>query len=147
MPIPGIAARREYHRQWHANRRAAWFAENGPCAKCGSWERLELDHIDRATKVDHHIWSWSEKRRAAELAKCQVLCRSCHIDKTREENRSKAPCGTRARYKAGCRCAPCKAANAEYSRELKARQVPAAVGKPFTAETRRMLDLARWSGL
>lgn len=84
MPIKDPEKRREYLRQWMAGRRAAWF-EGKSCARCGSTENLELDHIDRSTKVDSHIWSWSEERRSAELAKCQALCRSCHLDKTRTE--------------------------------------------------------------
>lgn len=64
-------------------RRAAFFADK-VCVKCGATEQLELDHIDRRQKKHHAIWSWSEKRREAEIAKCQVLCRECHIDKTYE---------------------------------------------------------------
>ena len=72
---------------WHRRRRA-WLAANGPCATCGSTERLEVDHKDPAPKVSHRIWSWSEVRRAAELAKCQVLCRKCHEAKTAREQTS-----------------------------------------------------------
>jgi len=46
--------------------------------KCGSWKKLELDHIDPKTKESHKIWSWSEERRNKELKKCQVLCYDCH---------------------------------------------------------------------
>jgi hypothetical protein len=67
--------------RWH-RRRNAWFTENGPCQGCGTWEDLELDHIDRALKEAHNIWNWSDVRREIELAKCQVLCRPCHIEKS-----------------------------------------------------------------
>ncbi|MEO0322971.1 MAG: hypothetical protein AAF447_08435 [Myxococcota bacterium] len=67
-----------------AKRRAAFFAGKA-CVTCGATERLELDHIDPAQKVHHCVWSWSEKRRAAEVAKCQVLCRRCHKRKTRHQ--------------------------------------------------------------
>ncbi len=77
---------KEYGVKWYAEvvkpRREKWFAENGPCRKCGSWDRLELDHVDPATKVHHAIWSWSEKRRSEELKKCQPLCRVCHKKKS-----------------------------------------------------------------
>jgi hypothetical protein len=76
-----VEARRAYYRQWMARRREAWFRENGPCRRCGTWERLELDHIDRTTKISHAVWSWSDERRNAELAKCQPLCHDCHIQK------------------------------------------------------------------
>lgn len=67
-------------------RRAAFFAGKA-CARCGGVHQLELDHVERASKVHHAIWSWSQERREAELAKCQVLCRACHREKTRAENR------------------------------------------------------------
>jgi 5-methylcytosine-specific restriction endonuclease McrA len=62
-------------------RRADWLTANGPCKKCGSWKDLEVDHVDPASKVSHRIWSWSDARRAIELAKCQVLCATCHNEK------------------------------------------------------------------
>ncbi len=77
----------EYQREWMRKRREQWFAENGPCAKCGGSERLEIDHRDRADKVDHKVWSWTEEKRNAELKKCQVLCHECHRVKSRSEQR------------------------------------------------------------
>lgn len=62
-----------------------WIQDNGPCRHCGSWERLELDHIDRSTKVTHQIHRLSKVKREAELLKCQVLCHPCHFKKTRAE--------------------------------------------------------------
>lgn len=80
---------REYGKKWYieviAPRRVKWFEENGPCACCGSWEHLELDHVDRTTKVHHAVWTWSEQRRAEELLKCQPLCYSCHKKKSVKE--------------------------------------------------------------
>lgn len=99
-------AKRMYQRQWVAQRRAEWF-EDKSCAQCGSTECLELDHIERKTKVSNAIWSWSKVRREAELAKCQVLCVSCHRQKTTEELRQKRH-GTSTMYRNGCRCDPCK---------------------------------------
>ena len=48
-------------------RREEWFAKNGPCVDCGSWENLELDHENPKTKISHAVWSWSERRRRIEL--------------------------------------------------------------------------------
>lgn len=102
-------------------RRKKWFLENGPCQKCGSLERLELDHRDPKTKVSHKIWSWSEARRVEELAKCQVLCRSCHEKKTGQENsdRQGGPKhGTEHMYRnLRCRCDKCL----EFRRGVKRR--------------------------
>lgn len=76
---------RAYQRVWVKARREAWFKDNGPCVDCGSWERLELDHKNPADKVTHAVWSWAEKRRLAELAKCVARCHKCHKRKSAGE--------------------------------------------------------------
>lgn len=82
MPFDETEQKRRYQREWLIKRREAWLEKNGPCARCGSWKELQLDHKDSGKKVSHKIWSWNEKRRTAELAKCQVLCSGCHRLKT-----------------------------------------------------------------
>jgi 5-methylcytosine-specific restriction endonuclease McrA len=84
MPYKNPKQQNEYQRLWRAKRRKDWFDANGPCVKCGSFTDLELDHIDESTKVTHGVWSWSEKRRSEELAKCQILCKKCHLEKTKK---------------------------------------------------------------
>jgi hypothetical protein len=111
-------------RRWITRRRQAWLAANGPCAKCGSWENLEIDHIDPAQKTADVslIWSRAESYRLAELAKCQVLCKPCHREKSIAEG-SLRPLthGTRKRYEdGGCRCDLCRAANAARGRAKRA---------------------------
>lgn len=113
--------RRQYQREYQLERalrlRAEWIEANGPCAKCGGSEELEVDHIDPEQKVSHRVWSWSRARREAELAKCQVLCRGCHQTKTVEQLTKPVPHGTHSGYSYhGCRCDVCKAAHAEYNR-------------------------------
>lgn len=76
--------KREYQNNWMRARRKKWLEEHGPCKECGSWDNLEVDHVDRSTKVDHKVWSWSLARMQAELAKCQVLCESCHKLKSKQ---------------------------------------------------------------
>jgi hypothetical protein len=104
-----------------AERRELWFKEHGPCVKCGSWEKLEADHIDRATKLYdiNRIWTARAEVREAELAKCQVLCKRCHRKKTNAElRRPLPPHGTRARYQRGpCHCELCSGANRSHERE------------------------------
>lgn len=68
-----------------AARRRGWLEENGPCGGCGSWDALEVDHADAATKVDHKVWSWSRPRRDAELSKCVARCNPCHKKKSAGE--------------------------------------------------------------
>jgi hypothetical protein len=107
----------EYGRTWQAARRAEWVTANGPCAACGSNEQLEVDHIDPAKKeiAAGRLWTMARTnpKRVAELAKCQVLCHSCHVAKTKRQRVVEA-CPSRGAYKRGCGCDGCKDANAEY---------------------------------
>lgn len=109
-------------------RRDAWLAENGPCARCGSSDRLEVDHVDPATKdpllVPHsnNLWAWSEIRRAIELAKCQPLCATCHREKSNEELTRPIVHGSESAYsRKGCRCDVCREGR---SARRKAARVP-----------------------
>jgi hypothetical protein len=113
-------AQRAYQRAWVARRRATFF-KCKTCEWCGSAEKLELHHRDPSRKENHAIWSWGEARRLAEIAKCIVLCHSCHQRAHSEARKIEAelrnPCGTVAAYKRGCKCDACRAANAERNRE------------------------------
>ncbi len=125
MVIKDPEARRRYHREWYAKRRADWF-KGKVCAKCGSIDELELDHIDRAQKVSHKIWSWSLARREAELAKCQPLCRNCHYKKSDEDRERGGPVihGKNRTYVIlGCRCDTCRAAHAAMARKYRSKGV------------------------
>lgn len=81
MPYKDRTRQIEYQREWMRRRREEFFGDKR-CANCGSRKRLELDHVKSREKVSHRIWSWAPARRAAELAKCQVLCRDCHLAKS-----------------------------------------------------------------
>lgn len=76
---------RKYQREWNAARRSKWLSDNGPCVDCGSWESLEVDHVDPSQKVTHNVWTWRQERRDAELAKCVVRCEECHARKSATE--------------------------------------------------------------
>jgi len=114
---------RQHRRDWDAakwrERRSEWLAGK-VCVECGGAENLELDHIDPATKVGHKIWSWSAERRAAEIAKCQPLCRDCHRAKSMAERTVHHEHGTTGFYHRGCRCDDCRAANTAYRRDRRA---------------------------
>src|ERR1019366_9553584 len=113
MPYKDPAKHSAYQAARCLAKRTAWLAENGPCVECGSWERLEVDHIDPALKVSHRIWNWSEAKRQTELAKCQILCYDCHKKKTAKD--VEAEHGTNGRYTSHvwkCRCRPCRDAHA-----------------------------------
>jgi hypothetical protein len=100
------------------HRRELWVIENGPCQLCASWENLEVDHRDPDDKFSHRIWSYSEEKRLAELAKCRVLCRECHVKRHAEE---KIVHGTRNRYEMGCRCGECRIGYLKARREQRER--------------------------
>jgi len=105
-------AQKAYQRVWSANRRAEFF--NGKvCINCGTDENLELDHIIPEEKTSHKIWSWTAARRDAEIAKCQILCKACHLEKTLKDRAIRQPLihGLRG-YDRMCRCDICKAAKA-----------------------------------
>ena len=84
MPYADPDQKRRYQREWKSARRAAWLAEHGPCIDCGTWDGLEVDHVDASLKVTHSVWSWSQARRDIELAKCVVRCKPCHLRKGSE---------------------------------------------------------------
>jgi len=63
-------------RRWAATRRAAFERDGWRCVQCGRAGRLECDHIDRDWQGDPY-----------DPANLQTLCRLCHIEKTRQENR------------------------------------------------------------
>jgi len=51
------------------------------CADCGTKEGLlHFHHLDKQTKVTNvgQMWSYSKESLTAEIAKCVVLCASCH---------------------------------------------------------------------
>ena len=108
---------RKYNMARYRECRNTWLAANGPCVKCGSTKRLAVDHIDPKTKIHHMVWTWSEHRRLAELAKCQVLCFICHRLKTNAERGWKTH--GELMWQTGCRCPECIRVHAKKLRKLR----------------------------
>lgn len=106
MPYKDKEKQKKFQREWVAKRRETWLSEHGPC-ECGSWEGLEVDHIDPETKVTHKVWSWTRVKREAELAKCRVLCKQCHRQRSNQQLRRPIRHGTRVGWERGCRCDSC----------------------------------------
>ena len=66
-------------RRWAAVRRAVFDRDGWRCVMCGRAGRLEADHItpmQREPGQDPY-----------DINGLQALCRACHIEKTRRENR------------------------------------------------------------
>ncbi len=102
-------------------------AHGGRCVSCGSIDRLEFDHIDKTTKS----FTISSRYDAApevmepELAKCQLLCNDCHLEKSLDSGDvpARAQHGTYAMYRHHkCRCAECREANRVTSARYKKRK-------------------------
>lgn len=86
----------------------------GKCVRCGSVESLQVDHIDRTTKlfnVSTGIQNKSKKKLWEEVRKCQLLCKPCHSIKGIEVGDIKsAEHGSVGKYdkrRHGCRCEIC----------------------------------------
>lgn len=101
--------------RYHQRRQRAISLLGGKCAQCGSSERLELDHIDRAEKTFDFAKIWSRRLAIfdAELKKAQLLCWRCHRAKSASERG--VPHGGGLSGKNNCPCALCKAKKAEYN--------------------------------
>jgi len=98
---------KKYKREWMRARRNSFLAGQA-CKNCGSTEKLEIDHIVPSQKTSHNIWSWKKERREEELKKCQILCHSCHVEKSLTDGtRPERKHGTSG-YRRGCRCDVCR---------------------------------------
>lgn len=131
---------REKHREYELARyhrlRNGWIqSKGGSCTLCGSKESLEIDHINRKEKSfdASRAWFLSESRRLLELAKCQVLCRSCHQQKTLSE--ISVPHGGGSAGKHDCRCVLCKKRRREYQIERRAKLGSGVIGNTSVSET------------
>ena len=60
--------------RWKALRLQALDRDNWKCRKCGTRQRLEVDHIEPVRKRPDLAWS---------LSNLQTLCGPCHAHKTR----------------------------------------------------------------
>lgn len=113
-----------WHKIYRRGRRDALVAAmGGKCIQCGSVEKLEFDHIDRKLKTFSigTLWWKPKAELLAELEKCQLLCKTCHIEKTRMEL-GQFKHGTFSTYnRRRCRCLECKTFWNAYKREWRAR--------------------------
>jgi len=143
MPFKNPAKKLEYQRNWYSARRLQGIESlGGKCAQCGATEDLEFDHVDPALKWKHRIWSYSWKRINEELAKCQLLCATCHEAKTIAFISTAG--GTwktrKNHHKKGCGCRSCQAmrsaeVGAVYQIRAKSEpQIKSQAAEPFHPE-------------
>jgi 5-methylcytosine-specific restriction endonuclease McrA len=113
---------RQYMKNWYDRRHAQAIEQlGGKCARCGTTENLQFDHVDPATKTMDiaKMWTASEERFQKELAKCQLLCEECHKKKTLIDKGQKPAKGTHGTLSAYKYCGPpkceeCRAVKREY---------------------------------
>lgn len=116
--------------RYHRRRNDVLKILGGVCVKCRSTENLEIDHTDPTEKsfsISKALAGWSWSRIESEIQKCQILCKTCHADKTRKDlskkfnQREKWEHGTLGGYR-HCKCKKCKTAKSEYSKEYYKRK-------------------------
>jgi hypothetical protein len=97
----------------------------GKCARCGTTEDLEFDHTDTSTKEFAISVALSRAWDALveEAAKCQLLCKPCHVAKGAEDRPALIHGTYHVYWYWNCRCQDCKAANARKSAALRAKRL------------------------
>lgn len=105
----------------------------GRCTKCGTENDLEFDHIDPEAKIKSIASSLTDswEKFVTEVEKCQLLCQSCHREKTASQLMSRSAAhGFETMYRRGCRCEECVTKQKERRRKYRKREC---VGGPTTA--------------
>lgn len=78
---------REYNLKYYHSRRAELINKlGGRCSLCGSVEDLQFDHMDSSLKefaISKNLQRGIQFL-ADELDKCQLLCKKCHMKKSKE---------------------------------------------------------------
>lgn len=102
----------------------------GRCLICGTTELLEFDHVDPDTKTAEvssaKMLDGPLEQLFAEVDKCQLLCRSHHIEKAQlnqefgggHNRHTHRPHGSGMQYAERCRCSECKLWKRLYRRNL-----------------------------
>lgn len=117
MPAPGYFKDRREKRRKHLRSLLG-----GKCVRCGSTKDLHFDHKNPKKKKRRiaDLIDAPEDILMAEVNKCELMCASCHRDKTREKNehgQPKSKHGTIWYYKKfKCRCPKCKKAMSKYNK-------------------------------
>lgn len=123
---------KEYYQQYYKKHKKEIFEKLGDsCVVCGSKSNLEIDHIDESNKSFGVLGNWSIKDKEIlqiELEKCQLLCKACHKEKTRQylskirQTDRTSKHGTISQYQRyKCRCDLCKEAQSKWHKEYRQR--------------------------
>lgn len=115
---------RKYVKERYHRLRAEWIVKlGGKCASCGSVEELNFDHINASEKsydIGRILSSHSKQKVAEEMAKCQLLCVSCHVSKSQLSGDVRfVSHGGGKTGKRNCRCDLCRPLKNEYQKRYK----------------------------
>lgn len=108
--------------RYHARRKEFLEILGNKCVECGSTNELEFDHIDASTKSFEigRMLNVSKARALEELAKCQILCKAHHKEKTeREADNKQVAHGGGLTGKRNCYCDLCAPLKRAYRRQYK----------------------------
>jgi 5-methylcytosine-specific restriction endonuclease McrA len=115
MPLKDIVERNKYMnkymtKRYHRRRLELIERLGGKCVRCGTPENLDLDHIDPKLKVINwkYLSGLSKEKLESEIIKCQLLCKSCHIEKTVKERGQEFAKGKHGTISAYRYCGPPK---------------------------------------
>ena len=123
---------KSYNSRYKAKRRLGYIEYlGGKCVQCNSTENLEFDHIDPKTmsfRIASNIGRKDDVVKK-ELAKCQLLCKTCHRKKSNNELKNRVfiykPIvhGKISTYTIQkCRCDKCKQGWRIYKRDYKRKK-------------------------
>ena len=103
----------DYMVKRYHERRAYWLESlGGKCIVCATTEDLEFDHIEASKKeynISKILSTGSETKVEYEMAKCQLLCKEHHLDKSfREGDMKIVGHGEGLTGKRNCYCDLCK---------------------------------------
>jgi hypothetical protein len=76
MPYKDREKQLAFQNHFMRKRRDEYLRANGPC-ECGATESLTLLKRKAGSNASSHVWSLTEKRRAAALSRYLVCCRPC----------------------------------------------------------------------
>jgi hypothetical protein len=124
MPITDMAKYMAERRKRRRNQLIEM--SGGKCVRCSSTADLNFDHKDpktRSFRLNGKALDGSWEKILEEWAKCQLLCRPCHLQKTKEDGYPAPPNKGKSRdgkdlpehgcevsYARGCRCEECRQA-------------------------------------
>ena len=76
----------EYTKEYARNRKNLLKEKmGGKCVQCGATEHLQFDHINPSEKLYNISNNFFRQDIDEEIAKCQLLCSRCHLEKTKND--------------------------------------------------------------